>query len=63
MARRRGRHPLLEAGEGNRKLDEYLKKEESPEKHEDTEFVEGLAFDQIKNISLKRQKPALRLKK
>lgn len=49
----------------NRKLDEFLSKLdiENTKKEKIMEFVENLAFEKLKEASIKHQKPFLRLKR
>lgn len=49
----------------NRKLDEFLSKLdiENTKKERIMEFVENLAFEKLKEASIKHQKPFLRLKR
>ena len=49
----------------NRKLDEFLSRLEIEEekKEQIMEFVEKLAFEKLKEASIKQQKPVIRLKR
>ena len=49
----------------NKKLDEFLStlEIEDAKKERIMEFVENLAFEQLKEASIKKQKPFLRLKR
>jgi len=59
MARRKKFDPTK-----NRKLDEFLAKINVDDKKKDKilEFVENLTFEKIKEASVKKAKPTLRLK-
>lgn len=59
-----GKRKKLDASK-NRKLDEFLSKLDidAGKKEQIMEFVENLAFEKLKEASIKQQKPFIRLKR
>ncbi len=59
-----GKRKKLDASK-NRKLDEFLSKLDIEEEKKERimEFVENLAFEKLKEASIKQQKPFIRLKR